>query len=95
MRRFVSFALLVGCGTSTRPQAAVTHVAVVDVVTGRVWPDQTILIADGLIRAVGPAERLRPPAGARVLDGRGRWAIPGLWDMHAHIDDTGDWSFPL
>jgi predicted amidohydrolase YtcJ len=30
-----------------------------------------------------------PPAGARIVDGRGKFRIPGLWDMHAHMEPSG------
>jgi imidazolonepropionase-like amidohydrolase len=66
------------------PVAAITRVAVVDVERGRVLPDHTVLVRDGRIVDVGPAERTRVPDGARIIDGRGRWLIPGLWDMHTH-----------
>jgi len=41
-----------------------------------------VLIEDGIITAVGPD--LRRPGGVAVIDGGGRWAIPGLWDAHVH-----------
>jgi len=42
----------------------------------------TVTVEDGLIVDVG-GDRRRP-AGARVVDGRGRWLLPGLWDTHVH-----------
>lgn len=42
-----------------------------------------VLIVDGVIREVGPG--LRRPAGVPELDAGGRWAVPGLWDQHTHL----------
>jgi imidazolonepropionase-like amidohydrolase len=51
--------------------------------------DQTILVSDGVIRAVGPSSAVVIPAGARRIDARGKYAIPGLWDAHVHFMNTG------
>jgi predicted amidohydrolase YtcJ len=45
---------------------------------------------DGVVAAVAP--RLRPRPGERVLDAEGRWAVPGLWDAHVHLQQ---WSRSL
>ena len=64
---------------------AVTHVTAIDVEHARERPDVTVVIDGQRITAVGPARSIRVPAGARVVDGRGKWLIPGLWDMHVHL----------
>ncbi|HSQ29229.1 MAG TPA: amidohydrolase family protein [Gemmatimonadaceae bacterium] len=65
---------------------AVTHVAVVDGAADTARTDQTVVVVGARIAAVGPAALVNPPAGARVIDGRGKFLIPGLWDMHVHTD---------
>ena len=42
-----------------------------------------VVVSDGLITGISPAGP--PPAGATVIDGTGRFLIPGLWDMHVHL----------
>jgi len=72
----------------TEGTLALTHVTVVDPgAAAGVGPktDQTVLIAEGRIVAVGPSGEVQAPKGARVIDERGRFLIPGLWDMHVHI----------
>lgn len=64
---------------------AIRDVAVVDVVAGVVQSGRSVLVRDGRITAVGPVEDIAIPDGLRVVDGRGRYAIPALWDMHAHV----------
>jgi hypothetical protein len=65
------------------PSLAITHVNVIDVATGQVQRDRTVLIEGGRIVVVRASDAT-PPA-VRLLDGTGRYLIPGLWDMHAHM----------
>jgi imidazolonepropionase-like amidohydrolase len=57
--------------------------------------DQTIVVSDGVIRAVGPSSSTAIPAGARRVDARGKFAIPGLWDAHVHFMNAGVTALPL
>jgi len=57
---------------------------VIDVASGATHPDNTVLVSGNRITFAGPAANARIPAGARVIDGRGKFLIPGLWDMHVH-----------
>jgi len=59
-------------------------VTVVDVEQGRLLPDQRVVIVGTRIKHMGGASTVRVPAGARVVDARGKYLIPGLWDLHAH-----------
>lgn len=67
------------------PVFAVTHVRVVDGRGGGVLEDQTVVVSEGRIQAMGPGETTPLPAGAEVLDGEGKTLIPGLVGMHDHI----------
>lgn len=71
------------------PATAITGVTVIDVETGRRQPDQTVVIAGRRIAEVGPAASVRPPARAAVVDGRGKYLVPGFWDMHVHLSVPG------
>jgi imidazolonepropionase-like amidohydrolase len=66
---------------------ALVHVTVIDVAGATLRRDVTVVVAEGRIKAVGRSGRVRVPKGARVIDGRGKFLIPGLWDMHAHLGD--------
>jgi Amidohydrolase family len=68
---------------------ALTHATVIDISTGTANRDQTIIVDGRRIAAVGPAATTPTPAHARVMDLRGRFVIPGLWDMHVHNDVPG------
>ncbi len=66
---------------------AITHVTVIDG-AGAAVRDQTVIVSGQRITMVGGAGRVAAPAGAQLIDGRGQFAIPGLWDMHAHLSYT-------
>ncbi|HSN68336.1 MAG TPA: amidohydrolase family protein [Thermoanaerobaculia bacterium] len=51
----------------------------------RVLRDQTVVVADGTIVAIGPARGVKVPAGALRVDATGRYLIPALSDMHVHL----------
>jgi cytosine/adenosine deaminase-related metal-dependent hydrolase len=68
---------------------ALVHAAVADVEHGVVLRDQTVVVDGKRIAAVGPDGKVTIPPGAEVIDATGRTVVPGLCDMHAHMDDTG------
>jgi imidazolonepropionase-like amidohydrolase len=75
----------------------ISHVTVVNPGTSSILPDVDVVIARGRVTFVSSSPssdqaHIMPPAGARILDGSGRYLIPGLWDMHVH-SAFGDW-FP-
>lgn len=63
---------------------AITHVSVVDGRAPTVLADRTVLVRGNRIVAEGPADGIRVASGTHVIDGRGAFLIPGLWDMHVH-----------
>lgn len=67
---------------------ALTHVTVIDATGTPAQPDMTVIISGGRITTLGPAAKVVVPAGARAIDATGKFLIPGLWDMHIHIDDA-------
>ena len=67
---------------------AITHVTIVDVERGRLLPDRTVLVYGTRIQRVDSAPRVDLPPRAQTVDGTGRFLIPGLWDMHVHLDDA-------
>lgn len=78
---------------------AITGVTVVDpsVAASRQpgMVNETVVIRNGHIVAVGPSATVPIPRGARVVDGRGKYLMPGLWDSHVHFMNTGPSALPL
>jgi adenine deaminase len=79
--------LLLFAATSAAGQdrLAITSVTIVDVTDGSLHTDQTVLVVGDRIAAVGGSGDVAIPAETAVVEGRGGYLIPGLWDMHAHV----------
>ena len=80
------FLLALAPSTSAQdPVVAFERVSVIPMDRERVIADQTVVVRGGRITAVGAAGQVTVPAGATRIDGRGRFLIPALAEMHAHI----------
>lgn len=73
---------------------ALTHVTVIDMTGARPKPEMTVVITAGRITAIARTGKARIPPGAQVIDARGKFLIPGLWDMHVHFTET-ERTFPM
>jgi len=80
-----------GCSTSSNGEVspaatlAITSVDVIDIKTGKILEDRTILVVSDRIVDVVPEATYEPAEGVRLIDGHGLYAMPGLWDMHIHM----------
>jgi hypothetical protein len=77
-----------------------THVTVIDAATASIRQDMTVVIVGDHIAEVGKAAGVNVPKAAQVINGRGKFLMPGLWDMHVHTfrhnpRSTNTWFFPL
>lgn len=101
----LTLALLVapamGQQVQSDPPLVITSVSVVDVsansATSALRVNQTVVIRAGRIAAVGDSTTTVIPSGAQRINGGGKFLIPGLWDMHAHVlnPQNRDWVLPL
>jgi imidazolonepropionase-like amidohydrolase len=66
---------------------ALTHVTIIDPAVGKTQ-DITFLVGGHDIAAVGRAKRITIPASEKVIDGTGKFVIPGVRDMHSHFRDA-------
>lgn len=81
---------ILACAAGLNAQATVvTHVTVIDGRSAKPLIGRNVVIRGNRIIAEGPASAVTPPDGARVIDGRGKFLIPGLWDMHVHTTMPG------
>ena len=53
--------------------------------SGTMKPNMTVVIRDGRITDVGPAAAVETPVGANVIDATGKTVMPGMWEMHTHL----------
>jgi len=83
-------------GRAQKPATAdvlvLNNVTVVDVRTGKLQPDQTVILERNHIYSIGPSKSAKSPRNADSVNCKGGYLIPGLWDMHVHLE-FGDW-FP-
>jgi Amidohydrolase family len=98
---FVACAFLFSCSTPnpTRPTLAITHVTLIDATGSPAQPDMTVVVSGRQIIAVGPSRSTSVPRGTQTLDASGKFLIPGLAEMHAHLtgfnEPTGSREFVL
>jgi imidazolonepropionase-like amidohydrolase len=64
----------------------ITNAAVFDSENAKLLPNQRVTLHGDRIASLQPDTGQPPPAGAQVIDGRGKTLLPGLWDMHQHLD---------
>jgi len=88
-------ALAFAAQAAPAPQLEIRDTTVVDVKTGALVAHRDVQIRDGRITAVRPAAPGSIRSSANVLDGRGKYLIPGLWDCHVHLSWTSESALPL
>jgi hypothetical protein len=93
MRRHLVLWTMLGAGacngqssstSKTVPDLAITHAAVLDVATGALQRDRTVVVSNGIITGV-QADAAQEPVANRVIDAHGRLLTPGFIDAHLHL----------
>lgn len=69
---------------------ALTNAHLIPIGEPGIRAEQTLIVSQGRIVAMGPASDIRIPAGAELLDMRGKYILPGFVDMHVHLADERD-----
>jgi imidazolonepropionase-like amidohydrolase len=91
VRRAICLSALAALVTAPEPSlaqeraVAFLNVNVIPMDRARALADQTVVVQNGKITSVGPAARVAVPADATRVDGRGKYLMPGLTEMHGHI----------
>lgn len=93
-------ALAIALGAAGRAQSLVrrvvfANVTVIDAAGALPKPNTTVVIVGDRITDIGPSAKIKIPKNAQVIDGRGKFLIPGLWDMHAHVNEIGEAGLAL
>jgi imidazolonepropionase-like amidohydrolase len=85
----VALALIVGVGCAQQEAEpgtiAFEHVTVLPMNRTGPLEDQTVVVFDGVIQQMGSASEVSIGTGATIIDGEGRFLMPGLAEMHAHV----------
>jgi imidazolonepropionase-like amidohydrolase len=99
LKNFLLFLLLL-VPSAKAQTLAITHAKLIDVTNGKIHPNTTVVINGNRIASISHFTRANPKAG-RIVDAKGQYLIPGLWDMHTHVyfdgtaDDGTDLILPL
>jgi imidazolonepropionase-like amidohydrolase len=83
MRNLLLMLLLAMAPLSGAQTVVFRNVNVVPMTSNKVVPKQTVVVKDG--RIVSVSANAKVPAGAKVVDGTGKYLIPGLAEMHGHV----------
>src|SRR5437867_4339415 len=75
-----------------RPALAIIGPTVINVRDGTRMNDAVVLIEEGRIIRVGPVGEVPIPSHSCVLAARGKYVIPGLWDVHTHIQNAREFE---
>jgi imidazolonepropionase-like amidohydrolase len=68
----------------------IRDVTVIDCAGHEAQQNMSVLISNGFIVAIGPASKIKATQDTEVLDGHGKYLIPGLWNMHVHLRAYAD-----
>jgi Amidohydrolase family len=84
-----------GCLAPQQPRTEATvttfvHVNVVPMDREEILRDHTVVVVGDRIESLGPSTSLSPPPGSSVIDGSGKYLMPGLADMHVHLPHNAD-----
>jgi imidazolonepropionase-like amidohydrolase len=93
MRRFPVICWLIACppiAAQAPPDIAFTDVTLVPLDQNRTIDHQTVVVRDGRIATIGPATKVPVARSALRIDGRGRYLMPGLADLHVHLFNSKD-----
>lgn len=77
------------------PLLIITHVNVIDVLTGDTRRDLTLVVSGNRIVSIHPTDGIPSASGAKIIDAGGKYLIPGLWDMHVHAFTFPDSTIAL
>jgi len=70
-------------------QIYIRNVSVVDVLNQKLIPRQTVVLTGDMISGISSANKIKIPVNANVIEGAGKYLIPGLTDAHVHFFQSG------
>jgi hypothetical protein len=88
------FLSLFRLSAATSPLIVVQHATLIDGTGAKPRPDTTIVIRNGRFQTVSAGGTVELPSDARIIDATGKFAIPGLWDMHVHLTQSSETACP-
>jgi len=100
MNQVIAIWLAVICFACTKAPAqertfALANITIIDATGARPQSNMTVVVTGQRIAAVRESANVQIPPNTRVIDMRGRFLMPGMWDMHVHLSKAGENTLPL
>lgn len=89
MKNQLLILLAICFGAPLHAQIAIKNVNIVDVKSGKILPSSSVIIVGEQLTEVGPSSKIKIPANAQVIDGAGKFLMPGMVDAHIHFFQSG------
>ncbi|HCN47493.1 MAG TPA: amidohydrolase [Chryseobacterium sp.] len=89
MKKFQLIIVAMFCLGSIRAQTYIQNVTILDVIHKKMLPAQTVIISNGIITAVKPDKQIKISQNSQVINGQGKYLIPGMTDSHVHFFQSG------
>jgi imidazolonepropionase-like amidohydrolase len=89
MKPLLLFSIFVFYSLHVYAQTYITNTNVVDVIKMKIEPGQTVAIENGKITNIANSKKIKVPSNANVIEGTGKYLIPGLIDAHVHFFQSG------
>ena len=77
--------ILASLNSFAQESYAIENVSVITMINEEVLPDQTVVVEKGIIKSILPSAKAKLSKGVKVIDGTGKFLMPGLFDMHTHF----------
>lgn len=93
MNVFISIIILISslsCIKTETADLAITNVTVIDATGAPAQSGMTVLITDSRISKISKTKKTKVAGGVQIIEGSGKFLIPGLWDMYAHLGEKKD-----
>ncbi len=98
MKTFFLFVIIASLTSATVAQSnpiVFTNVTVIDATGADAQTDMVVVITGEKISAIGKVGKINIPKKAQIINAKGKYLIPGFWDMHVHLSLTSPSSFPV
>ncbi len=76
---------------ATHKTVFIKSINIIDVETGNLLKNRDILIVDNIITAIDTTGILKAHSTSLIIDGKNKYIMPGLWDMHTHSTQNSEW----
>ncbi len=89
MKTFIFLCISLTCSFTIFSQTHIRNVTILDVENQKLIPNQTVTITNDLISNIQSSKKVKIPQNATIIDGTGKYLIPGLTDAHIHFSQNG------